>query len=42
MANGNFCILIGDVSGKGMNAAFYMAQLKGVVLSVAKRSNYCF
>jgi sigma-B regulation protein RsbU (phosphoserine phosphatase) len=39
LANGKFCILIGDVSGKGMNAAFYMAQLKGVVLSVAKRSN---
>jgi serine phosphatase RsbU (regulator of sigma subunit) len=32
------CILIGDVSGKGMNAAFYMAQLKGVVLAVAKES----
>jgi len=33
LANGNICILIGDVSGKGMSAAFYMAQLKGVVQS---------
>lgn len=38
LKNGKYCILIGDVSGKGMNAAFYMAQLKGVVLSVAKES----
>jgi serine phosphatase RsbU (regulator of sigma subunit) len=38
LKNGKNCILIGDVSGKGMNAAFYMAQLKGVVLSVAKES----
>lgn len=36
MNNGNYCIVIGDVSGKGMNAAFYMAQLKGVLLSLAK------
>ena len=39
LKDGRFCILIGDVSGKGMNAAFYMAQLKGVVLSVAKQSD---
>lgn len=38
LKNEKYCILIGDVSGKGMNAAFYMAQLKGVVLSVAKES----
>ena len=36
LKDGRPCILIGDVSGKGMNAAFYMAQLKGVVLSVAR------
>ncbi len=27
-------IIIGDVSGKGMNAAFLMAQLKGTVLAI--------
>jgi serine phosphatase RsbU (regulator of sigma subunit) len=32
----SIAVIIGDVSGKGMNAAFYMAQMKGVVLSVAK------
>ncbi|MBM2816027.1 MAG: hypothetical protein HW421_2789 [Ignavibacteria bacterium] len=36
--DGRPCILIGDVSGKGITAAFYMAQLKGVVLSVAKEA----
>ncbi|MCX7737071.1 MAG: PP2C family protein-serine/threonine phosphatase [Candidatus Kapabacteria bacterium] len=39
LANGNYCILLGDVSGKGMSAAFYMALLKGVVLGTAKESN---
>lgn len=29
------CLLIGDVSGKGISAAFYMAQLKGTVLALA-------
>ena len=38
LKNNKPCILIGDVSGKGMSAAFYMAQLKGVVLAVAKES----
>lgn len=38
LKNGKLCLLIGDVSGKGISAAFYMAQLKGVVLSVAKES----
>lgn len=33
LKNKDYCILIGDVSGKGISAAFYMAQLKGVVLS---------
>ncbi|MFH1051596.1 MAG: GAF domain-containing SpoIIE family protein phosphatase [bacterium] len=36
--NGKNCILIGDVSGKGMSSAFYMAQLKGVVLALAPES----
>jgi serine phosphatase RsbU (regulator of sigma subunit) len=39
LGNGNTCILIGDVSGKGMSAAFYMALLKGVVLGVAHECN---
>ncbi len=38
LKNGNYCFLIGDVSGKGISAAFYMAQLKGVILSSAKES----
>ncbi len=38
LKNGKQCILIGDVSGKGISAAFYMAQLKGVVLSEALES----
>lgn len=39
LQNGKPCLLIGDVSGKGMTASFYMAQLKGVVLAEAKDSN---
>ena len=39
LKNGNRAILIGDVSGKGIGAAFIMAQLKGVVHSMASRSN---
>ncbi len=38
LRDGRFCLLIGDVSGKGVTAAFYMAQLKGVVLAVAKEA----
>jgi serine phosphatase RsbU (regulator of sigma subunit) len=38
LKNGKPCIIIADVSGKGISAAFYMAQLKGVVLSLAKES----
>ncbi len=38
LKNGNYCLLIGDVSGKGISAAFYMAQLKGVVLSQSNES----
>ena len=29
-------VLVGDVSGKGTSAAFYMAELKGVVLSLTR------
>jgi phosphoserine phosphatase RsbU/P len=29
-------IVVGDVSGKGVSAAFYMAELKGIVLSLSK------
>jgi len=35
LKNGKKCILVGDVSGKGMSSAFYLAQLKGVALAVA-------
>lgn len=35
LRDGKFCLLIGDVSGKGMSAAFYMILLKGVVLSLS-------
>ncbi len=34
LSDGKLCVLIGDVSGKGMSAAFYMALLKGIVMSV--------
>lgn len=33
LKNGNYCFLIADVSGKGISASFYMAQLKGIVMS---------
>lgn len=39
LASGKICILIGDVSGKGITAAFYMAQLKGTVLALAWESD---
>ncbi len=38
LKDGSLCALIGDVSGKGMSAAFYMVLLKGVVLGVAKEA----
>ena len=31
-----FGIVIGDVSGKGVSAAFYMAEVKGIVMSLSK------
>lgn len=36
LKNGKFCIIIGDVSGKGISASFYMAQLKGIVMAKSK------
>jgi len=39
LANGKPCLIIGDVSGKGISAAFFMAQVKGVALAVAKTVN---
>ncbi|MFA6571850.1 MAG: SpoIIE family protein phosphatase, partial [Bacteroidota bacterium] len=39
LKDGKPCLLIGDVSGKGISAAFHMAQLKGVVLAVAPESS---
>ncbi len=41
LKDGKTCILIGDVSGKGLSAAFVMAQLKGVVSALAPLSNSC-
>ncbi len=38
LKNGMNCVIMGDVSGKGISAAFYMAELKGVVLAVAGES----
>ncbi len=34
--NGNLELVIGDVSGKGTSAAFYMAETKGVIQSMAQ------
>jgi phosphoserine phosphatase RsbU/P len=39
LKNGKYCLLIGDVSGKGISAAFYMSLLKGVVLAVAREAD---
>ncbi|NOX89969.1 MAG: SpoIIE family protein phosphatase [Calditrichaeota bacterium] len=33
----NLGIVIGDVSGKGTSAAFYMAEAKGIIQSIAKQ-----
>ena len=32
----NIGIVVGDVSGKGVSAAFYMAEVKGIVMSLSK------
>jgi serine phosphatase RsbU (regulator of sigma subunit) len=36
LADDKFGIIIGDVSGKGVSAAFYMAEVKGIFLSLSK------
>ncbi len=35
LKNGNTCIVVGDVSGKGISAAFIMAEIKGVMSALA-------
>ncbi len=35
LSSGNYCVLSADVSGKGLSAAFYVAQLKGIIVSLA-------
>lgn len=36
LPNGRFGLLVADVSGKGMSAALYMAELKGLILSLSQ------
>ncbi len=36
LADNKYGIIIGDVSGKGVSAAFYMAEVKGIFLSLSK------
>ncbi len=36
LTEGRFGIVVGDVSGKGVSAAFYMAEVKGIFLSLSK------
>ncbi len=36
LQDGRVAVFMGDVSGKGVPAAFYMAKLKGVVLALAR------
>lgn len=36
LEDGKFGIVVGDVSGKGVSAAFYMAEVKGIFLSLSK------
>lgn len=35
LGNGRACIIVADVSGKGISAAFYMAKLKGICIALA-------
>lgn len=39
LENGDVCYLIGDVSGKGIGAAIFMAQIKGMVMSLSPNCN---
>lgn len=36
LKDGKKCFILGDVSGKGMSAAFYMVLLKGVILAISQ------
>jgi sigma-B regulation protein RsbU (phosphoserine phosphatase) len=36
LEDGRFGVLVADVSGKGMSAALYMAELKGLILSLSQ------
>ena len=36
LPNNQLGIIVGDVSGKGVSAAFYMAEVKGIFLSLSK------
>jgi serine phosphatase RsbU (regulator of sigma subunit) len=36
LTDNKYGIIIGDVSGKGVSAAFYMAEVKGIFLSLSK------
>lgn len=38
LKNNKLCFIIGDVSGKGISAAFFMAQVKGITLALANES----
>lgn len=38
LKNNKLCFIIGDVSGKGISAAFFMAQVKGITIALAKES----
>ncbi len=35
LGDGTTCVVVADVSGKGISAAFYMAKLKGICLALA-------
>lgn len=35
LGNSRVCIIVADVSGKGISAAFYMAKLKGICIALA-------
>ncbi|HEY6952674.1 MAG TPA: GAF domain-containing SpoIIE family protein phosphatase, partial [Bacteroidota bacterium] len=39
LGDDRFGIVVGDVSGKGVSAAFYMAEVKGIFLSLSKLSS---